>query len=83
MTPKETAERIVMDYLKQITTSGGMTGIVHKESMGKAKMYSHYVVNKIIEELRVNFQHSYTGIDRLDHWKQVKQNIDNAFEDKG
>jgi len=82
MTPKETAERIVMDYLKLLNTSGGLTGSVHPESMGKAKMYAHYVVNKIIEELRVNFQHDYTGIERLEHWKHVKKNIDNAFEDR-
>lgn len=77
MTAKETAERIVMDYLKQLNVDRGM---IHPESMGKAKMYAHYVVNKIIEELRLNFQGTYSGVERYEYWKYVKANIDKAFE---
>jgi hypothetical protein len=80
MTPQETAERIVMDHLKQL---GGFGGLIPKVSnMGLAKQLAHISVLKITEELRIHFQNCYEGIERLDYWKEVKRNINKAFEDK-
>lgn len=81
MTPKETAERIVMDHLKQLGGSGGL--IPKLSNMGLAKQLTHISVLRIIEEIRIHFQNCYEGIERLEYWKQVKRNIDKAFEDKG
>jgi len=81
MTPQETAERIVLDHLKQL---GGAGGLIPKlGNMALAKQIAHYTVFKIIDELRVHFQNCYEGIERLEYWKEVKRNIDKAFEDKG
>ena len=81
MTPQETAERIVLDHLKQLGGSGGL--IPKLGNMALAKQIAHYTVLKTIDELRVHFQNCYEGIERLEYWKEVKRNIDKAFEDKG
>ncbi len=81
MTPQETAERIVMDHLKKLGGSGGL--LPKLSNMRLAKQLAHISVLKITEELRIHFQNCYEGIERLEYWKQVKRNIDKAFEDKG
>lgn len=81
MTPKETAERIVMDHLMKLGGSGGL--LPKLGNMDLAKQLAHYTVLKLTEELRVHIQDCYSGVDRLNYWKEVKRNIDNAFEDKG
>jgi hypothetical protein len=81
MTSRETAERIVMDHLKQL---GGAGGLIPKlGNMALAKQLAHYTVLKLTEELRVHIQDCYSGVDRLNYWRDVKKNIDKAFEDKG
>lgn len=78
MTPKEAAERIVMDHLKKLGGSGGL--LPKLSNMGLAKQLAHTSVLKMIDELRVHFQNCYEGIERLEYWKEVKRNIDDAFE---
>lgn len=80
MTPKENAERIIMDYVKKLGVTPGLLPTLG--NMGMAKRHAHYVVDKIIEEIRVHLMNCYEGIDRTDHWKQVKKEIDTAFEDQ-
>lgn len=77
MTARETAERLVMDYLKQLDAEKGM---IHPDMVRKSKMHAHYVVNKIIEELRMNFQGANNGVERHIYWKYVKDNINEVFE---
>lgn len=79
MTPKETAERLVIDHLKKLGGGGGL--LPKYDNMGKAKEYAHYLVSKIIEELRLHIQDCYSGVDRIEYWKEVKRNIDDAFKD--
>ena len=78
MTPQETAERIVMDHLKKLGGSGCLLPKV--SNMGLAKQLAHISVIKMIDELRVHFQNCYEGIERLEYWKEVKRNIDKAFQ---
>lgn len=77
MTPRETAERIVMDYLKKMGGGGGFLPKVG--NMSSAKTLAHYTVDKIIEELRLYGQDCFKGIERREFWIQVKKNIDGAF----
>jgi hypothetical protein len=81
MTPKETAERIVMDYLKKM--GGGGSFLPRSGNMTAAKQLAHYTVDKMIEELRMYGQDCFKGIERRLYWIDVKKNIDKAFEDKG
>lgn len=80
MTPKEQAERMVMDHLK-IFKDRDRTFMAN--TVARAKQFTHVTVLKIIEEIRINFQNCYEGLERLEYWKEVKKNIDNAFENKG
>jgi len=77
MTPKETAERIVLDHLKKLGGSGGL--IPKYSNMGMAKELAEYTVMKLVEELRIHIQDCYSGVDRLEYWKEVKRQIKHAF----
>ena len=77
MTPRETAERIVMDYLKKM--GGGGSFLPKVGNMASAKQLAHYTVDKIIEELRLYGQDCFKGIERREFYIQVKKNIDGAF----
>ena len=77
MTPKEQAERIVMDHLK---TFKDRDRTFMPSPIGRAKQHAHLTVLKMIDEIRVNFQNCYEGIERLEYWKEVKRNIDKTFE---
>ena len=79
LTPKEQAERIVMDHLK---TFKDRDRVFMPNPMSRAKQLAHVTVMRIIEEIRVHFQNCYEGLERLEYWKEVKRNIDNTFEDK-
>lgn len=68
MTPFEQAQRLIVKYIR-IKGSG--------ISYGKSKLFIHLLVDQIIEEIRVNHQSTYHGVERLEYWKQVKQEIDN------
>lgn len=77
MTPKEQAERIVMDHLK---TFKDRDRTFMASPLARAKQLAHVTVLKITEELRLHFQNCYEGIERLEYWKEVKRNIDKTFE---
>ena len=78
MNPRETAERIVMDFLKKL---GGAGGLLPKlGNMALSKRCAHVTVDKILEELRVHMTDCYNGVDRRDYWKEVKKNIYTVFE---
>lgn len=79
MTAKEQAERIVMDYMKKLGSSGSF--VVKLGSMSVAKQLTHYTVDKIIEELRLHIADCYNGLERKEFWKEVKRNIDDAYKD--
>jgi hypothetical protein len=79
MTPRETAERIVLDHLKKLGGSGGL--IPKYSNMGVAKQFAEYTIMKIVEELRIHVQDSYNGQERLEYWKEVKRQVKHAFSD--
>ena len=77
MGPRETAERIVMDYLKKM--GGGGSFLPKMGNLAASKQLAHYTVDKMIEELRLYEQDCYRGVERRQFWVDVKKNIDSAF----